>query len=99
MRDRRTSKHCGEILKQLESAVEGSAGNHVEGDIGITVVAPIAAGAPSDHREDDHPGNGPRGLPLRSDRHKLSPRSVRIRTRHFMTQTARSRRHSAVAVY
>jgi pimeloyl-ACP methyl ester carboxylesterase len=49
-----TGKHCRDILEQLESAVERSAGNHVEGDIGITVIDPVAAGAPGDHGEDDH---------------------------------------------
>ena len=52
---RRTGKHSGDILKQLNSAVERPAGNHVEGDIGITVVDPLVAGAPGDHGEDDHP--------------------------------------------
>jgi len=39
----------------LKSAVERPAGNHVEGDIGITVIDPVVAGAPGDHGEDDHP--------------------------------------------
>jgi hypothetical protein len=47
-------KHRREVLEQLEPAVERSAGNHVEGDIGITVVDPVAASAPGDHGEDDH---------------------------------------------
>ena len=47
-------KHRRDILEQLEPAVERSAGDHVERDIGIAVVDPVAAGAPGDHREDDH---------------------------------------------
>ena len=47
-------KHRREVLEQLEPAVERSAGNHVEGDIGITVVDPVVASAPGDHGEDDH---------------------------------------------
>jgi hypothetical protein len=42
------------VPEQLESAVEGSAGHHVERDIGIPVIDPVAPGAPGDHREDDH---------------------------------------------
>jgi hypothetical protein len=34
---RRTGKHSGDILQQLNPAVEGSAGNHIEGNIGITI--------------------------------------------------------------
>ena len=52
---RRTGKHRGAVLQQLNSAVERLAGNHVEGDIEITVVDPVVAGAPGDHGEDDHP--------------------------------------------
>ena len=55
MRARRTVKHLGDILEQLKSAVERPAGNHVEGDIGITVVDPVAACAPGDDGKDDHP--------------------------------------------
>src|SRR5436190_10862274 len=49
-----TGEHRGDVLEQLESAVERSAGNHLEGDIGIPVVDPVAAGASGDHGEDDH---------------------------------------------
>ena len=47
-------KHSRDIFHQLEFAVELSAGNHVEGDIGITFVDPVGAGAPGDYGEDDH---------------------------------------------
>jgi hypothetical protein len=53
MRRGRTGKHLRDILEQLESAVERLAGNHVEGDVGVPVVDPVAAGAPGDHGEDD----------------------------------------------
>src|SRR5439155_13032704 len=54
VRARWTGEHRGDVLEQLESAVERSAGNHLEGDIGIPVVDAVAAGAPRDHGEDDH---------------------------------------------
>jgi hypothetical protein len=49
-----TGEHRRDVFEQLESAVERSAGNHLEGDIGIPVVDAVAAGAPGDHGEDDH---------------------------------------------
>jgi hypothetical protein len=39
----------------LDSPVERLAGNHVEGNIGITVVDPIGSGSTCDHGENDHP--------------------------------------------
>lgn len=54
MRTKWTGKHPGDVLKQLKSAVECPASNHVEGDIGIAVVDPLVAGVPGDHGEDDH---------------------------------------------
>ena len=52
---RRTNENAGDILKQLNSSVKSPAGNHVEGDIGITVVDPFGAGPSGDDGEDDHP--------------------------------------------
>lgn len=55
VRARRTGKHPGDVLKQLKSAVERPAGNHVQSDVRITVIDPVVASAPGDHGEDDHP--------------------------------------------
>src|SRR6266498_1708268 len=77
-------KHSGDILQQLESAVERSAGNHVEGDIGITVVDPVGAGAPSNHWEHR----------LRLDLRRLS----RCRPRHGCQPNVR-RQTPAAGVY
>src|SRR5919197_2634403 len=49
-----TSEHRGDALEQLESAVERSAGNHLEGDIGISIVDAVAAGDHGANGEDEH---------------------------------------------
>jgi hypothetical protein len=48
VRARWTGEHRGNVLEQLESAVERSAGSHLEGDIGVPVVDAVAAGPPSE---------------------------------------------------
>src|SRR5262245_13115580 len=52
---RRTGKHSGDILQQLNPAVEGSAGNHIERDVGIAVVDAFRAGGTGDHGEHHDP--------------------------------------------
>ncbi len=55
MCSRWTGQHPGDILQQLEPAIECTAGNHVQGDVGITVINPFIAAAPGDHGKDDEP--------------------------------------------
>ena len=39
-------EHPGDVLEELDPAVEGAAVDHVEGDVGVAVVDPLLAGAP-----------------------------------------------------
>lgn len=48
-------QHCGDILKRLETAVEGPAVHHPERDVRVAVVDALPPGAARDHREDDQP--------------------------------------------
>lgn len=59
---RRPIEHGWDVLEELELAVEGPAGGHIEGDVGKPVEDVVAAGFPRYHREDDHsePVNQPR---------------------------------------
>ena len=52
---RRTGEDGGHVLEQLEPAVERSAGDHLEADVGIPVVDALPPGAAGDDGEDDHP--------------------------------------------
>jgi hypothetical protein len=51
----RTGEHPGDILEELDAVVERPAGNHVEGDIGVSDIDALAAGFTGDHGENDHP--------------------------------------------
>jgi hypothetical protein len=50
-----TGEDYGHVLEQLQPAVECTAGDHFEGDVGIRVVDPFPPGAAGDDGEDDHP--------------------------------------------
>jgi hypothetical protein len=57
----------------------GPASTHVEGDIGITVVDPVVAGASGDHGKDDHPETVHEACPwevYRSTRRVSTPRAA-----------------------
>ena len=47
-------EHPGDVLEQLEPAVERAAADQLERDVGISVVDAVVARAPGDDREDDH---------------------------------------------
>jgi hypothetical protein len=76
-------------LEQLETAVERPAGNHVEGDVGVTVVETVAAAAPvitgktTTRKRSTRPAS-------RSDRQKVRLPSVPIELvpSRFITPTA-----------
>src|SRR5215212_11892325 len=50
----RPGQNRGDVLEQLQPTVEGAAGNHVQGDVGVPVVDPVPTGASGDDWEDDH---------------------------------------------
>jgi hypothetical protein len=45
---RRTAEDCGHVLEQLEPAVEEAAGDHLEADVRVPVVDPLASGDAGD---------------------------------------------------
>ena len=72
-----TSQNRGDVLEQLQPAVEDAAANHVEGDVGIPVVDPVPAAAPvitgktTTRKRSTRPA-------FRSERHRVRLPRVRI---------------------
>ena len=51
---RRTGQDARNVLEQLDATIERPAGDHLERDIRVPVVDPVATGASRDDREHDH---------------------------------------------
>src|SRR5262245_57601742 len=47
-------EHCGEVLEQLEPAIECAGGHQLESDVRVPVEDALLAGGAGDDREDDH---------------------------------------------
>ena len=52
---RRGIENSGDVLEKLQPAVKGAVLHQIEGDVGVSVEDPVAAGGTGDDGEDDDP--------------------------------------------